>query len=558
MKNKTSFFSVMSMGLLLPIVALGASEKVIKSNSNKEKLRMAITQTAKEKDQTSKQGLPFLGKRRTAINSSIKGKSNTKPIIADPHKVKRQATPNLPEVRGLQIYNSYWEYDDAPMGVYQIYADGSLEEVFVPNSIQGNTGIIDNDMYWVTGYNEMWGMIVSVFADAYDVETGERLASFEYDGSALDKIFTDFTIASDGTYYAVGWDAAGSGLELKKVSFSLSDGVSVTSIGALDGNFNSIAIDAEGQLYGITIDGDEYEVYSSTLVKIDKETCEVTKVGETGMLPQYISSSEFDLNTNTLYWTVAPPENAAYLTTIDTSTGEATVICELDGAAEITGLYIGAPAASEGAPAAAEDLTAEFIDGSLTGNVSFKAPAKTFGGEAASGNLTYRILANGVEVGTGTTTCGEIVNASVTMPQSGNYTIAVTTENEEGVSPKAKITLFIGYGTPEATEAELAYEDGEMILTWEAVTATVDGGYMNPEEVTYIVVKYPGAEEVYRGKDTSYTETITEPEQITHYYYTVCAESDGLVSSVATSNAITLGSIIPPYFNDFESAMDLG
>ena len=54
---------------------------------------------------------------------------------------------------------------------------------------------------------------------------------------------------------------------------------------------------------------------------------------------------------------------------------------------ELTGLYIPEPSALPDAPAAATDLTLDFPQGDLSGNIIFTIPATLFGGSAASGTV---------------------------------------------------------------------------------------------------------------------------------------------------------------------------
>ena len=67
-----------------------------------------------------------------------------------------------------------------------------------------------------------------------------------------------------------------------------------TPVGKLDRPFFTLACTYEGQLYGISYDGD--------LCKIDKNKCTVEVVGATGWKPNYYQSMEFDHTDGTLYW----------------------------------------------------------------------------------------------------------------------------------------------------------------------------------------------------------------------------------------------------------------
>lgn len=401
-----------------------------------------------------------------------------------------------------------------------------------------------------------------ITATAYDLESGESVAV--YGGESPDHICIggETVDPTDGTVYGITYNANMDGLQLSKMSYG--ETISSTAVAPLDGNWNSIACDASGQLYGISyegvMEGENFVATSSALNKIDKTTGEVTLIGETGHAPQYLSSATIDTKTGRMFWTVNPPDETGYLCEVNLVTGAATKIVDFALDDEIMGLCVVAPAAEEGAPAAVTDLAADFPQGALSGNVSFKLPTTLFDGSAATGTLGYKVLANGQQVADGTGAAGADVTAPVTVEEAGEYTIVVTASNAVGEGPKVKLTLFIGNGTPKSPEAALVYEGGKMKLSWPAVTESADGGFIDPAAVTYSVTRIINNESgsaltVASGLTaTSFEEEVAMPAEITTYHYLVVAESAGVVSAPAKSNSVTLGNIVPPYVNHFDSA----
>lgn len=55
-------------------------------------------------------------------------------------------------------------------------------------------------------------------------------------------------------------------------------------------------------------------------------------------------------------------------------------------------------------------------------------------------------------------------------------------------------------------------------------------------------------------KTNSFEETLAEPESLTTYYYTVSAEFAGVATAATASNRVTLGTIRPPYMQDFDDS----
>lgn len=467
---------------------------------------------------------------------------------------------SLPDLRGSVVFNDSWTQENQPTGLYKINADGTTTMQIEEVDASGGAFLHDG-IYTATEYMEFWGMLF-ITATAYDLESGESVAV--YGGESPDHICIggETVDPTDGTVYGITYNANMDGLQLSKMSYG--ETISSTAVAPLDGNWNSIVCDASGQLYGISyegvMEGENFVATSSALNKIDKTTGEVTLIGETGHAPQYLSSATIDTKTGRMFWTVNPPDETGYLCEVNLVTGAATKIVDFALDDEIMGLCVVAPAAEEGAPAAVTDLAADFPQGALSGNVSFKLPTTLFDGSAATGTLGYKVLANGQQVADGTGAAGADVTAPVTVEEAGEYTIVVTASNAVGEGPKVKLTLFIGNGTPKSPEAALVYEGGKMKLSWPAVTESADGGFIDPAAVTYSVTRIINNESgsaltVASGLTaTSFEEEVAMPAEITTYHYLVVAESAGVVSTPAKSNSVTLGNIVPPYVNHFDSA----
>jgi len=467
-------------------------------------------------------------------------------------QLKLKEAADMPNIYGLVCYASSWSSEYNPIGIYKLPKSNSenFTEVLVPETIGSYSFVEVDGIGYSTDMFQFWGMtFITVYC--FDMESGEEIASYtpaDFSAVALD-LTTDPTT---GKIYGITYNADGSEVQLAEMQYT-TESVTTIPIATLDGDWNSIACDNQGQLYAIS-----YSDTSSALNKIDKTTGAVTKIGDTGLVPYYISSSTIDAKTNRMFWTVAPTDGTGFLAEVDLTTGVATPIVQFADDEQVVSLYIPAPAAEPGAPAIAEDVVASFPEGALTGTVSFKAPSTLFDETPATGDLTYEVLFNNAVVASGNTTFGSNVTANITVETAGNYNIVVTTKNEAGVSPKAKLSTFIGKGIPEAPEVSLGYGLGKMTVNWTAVKKSADGGYINPDEVTYTVTRFP--DETVVAKDTKITflsENIAEPDDFTAYYYTVVAKYEEATSEVAKSNIVTLGTIKTPYlepFND-ESAL---
>ena len=364
-----------------------------------------------------------------------------------------------------------------------------------------------------------------------------------------------------GDVYAITYNRTFTGYQLSRMTFT-DKSVKSTLVAELDRNlnWNSMAIDANGQIWAISksygVENNMYVCTGSTLNKINKTTGAVTRIGDTGMYPEYMSSAAIDRESGRMFWNVCPDENVSYLAELDLTTGKATTVLTFPGAEEIVGLYAPVAAAAATAPNKVTNLEANFEKGALTGTVSFTAPTTLYNGSAATGALTYTITANGSKVAEGATAFGENVVANVTVPESASYKITVTVSNEAGEGPTASTNLFIGHGVPVVPFVRAAYANGTMTVTWTAVDETIDGGYIDPTKVTYTVKR--GETTVATNQSaTTFTETIPQPDGFITFQYFVTANYEGKSSEAGESNVVGVGEIKPPYTQTFDNEESL-
>lgn len=306
-------------------------------------------------------------------------------------------------------------------------------------------------------------------------------------------------------------------------------------------------------LYGIYGDG--------RLVEINKSSGEETMLTNTGIVSHYLTSAAYDSKTGILYYaSCTDAETALY--SIDFNNEYAvSKICDLQG--EVCGMHIIAPAAEDGAPAAVTDLAVSFEGGSLSGTATFTMPNETFAGDELTGDLTYKVLANDEEVAQGHAAPGASVQASIQVTKADMYKFNVVLSNPVGDSPSSnKVNEWVGPDKPFAPEnVTITYENGRFDINWEAVTTSENNGYFDASKVNYTVTRYNnGIKETVVAEGITATQcedAVAEPEQLSIYTYKVVATFEGTASNEAKSNAVVMGSIIPPYTNDFATHDDI-
>lgn len=324
-----------------------------------------------------------------------------------------------------------------------------------------------------------------------------------------------------------------------------------TAIKPLDMQWNAVMADRDGQIYAIDMNGD--------LLKVDKTTGDYTVVGNTGVVPAYQTSATIDLSTGRCFWNAMPATAVSSLYEVDLTTGVATKLYDFACNDEITGMFIPTAATPADAPKAVTDLAADFTDNSLTGTVSFTAPVQNTGGSAGTGKLTYRIWSNGVLRKTAECDYGEAVSVPLTMETGDKYYIVVAVENAAGRSPIARIARYVGNDTPKAPVPSITRDGEEFVISWPKVTTSVNNGYINPDQLTYTVRRFPDDVVVYENTpDTVVRDMVPETYgQMIPYKYTVTATFEDKTGAAGTTPLYPLGTIIPPYYEGFDDAESL-
>lgn len=372
---------------------------------------------------------------------------------------------------------------------------------------------------------------------SYNPETWEVVSDMEVDDGGYGWFNHCLTVAPDGANgFGLFYNTEATDFEFATVDFETG---TKTVVGSATNFYLVMGTAPDGTVYGVADDNNLY--------KINTNTGAETLVGPTGLVVSdaegsYGQSATIDPKTGVMYWAAVETSMNCGLYTVDTTTGAASLVSAFNGPTQIFGMAIPTPAAEEGAPAAVENVSAVFADGSNVGTVSFTAPTTTFAGAELTGELDYTVAAGEVSV-SGKCDAGAEVTVEMELP-TGMNTILVTVANEAGVSPKAKTMLYVGYDTPMApANVVLAIsEEGEVNLTWEAPVAGIHNGWLGA--LTYNVYRNnAGASElVAEGlAETAFAETLTVGA-LASYNYSVEAVNGELVSAKANSNGVSVGS----------------
>lgn len=150
------------------------------------------------------------------------------------------------------------------------------------------------------------------------------------------------------------------------------------------------------------------------------------------------------------------------------------------------------------APGLATNLVATpDATGALKCTVSFNAPDKTMQGGTLSSLTKVELYRGETLINTFTAPApGAALSYTDNLTTGGNVTYTVVGYNAEGAGLRATTSAFIGFDLPVAPEyVNIVTTDveGQVLLTWAAVTQDVNGLPLTANDVTYTVAVYDGA-----------------------------------------------------------------
>lgn len=487
--------------------------------------------------------VPTLASRAGALRTVPRIGSRTLVEPRDYFKVPSHVTSEeAGRIYGGMIYSDQWTAQQQDVGIYSFpVTDGSALRSEILGSdhvVQG--GVYANGNYYFISYMSFMGM---VFADLHtcDFETWEITRSLPVSvGSVPQDMAYDPTT---GNVYGCFMNDNADGWVLG--SLNLETGVR-RHIKDLDIIILSVGVNSKGEWYGVGFDGNFY--------RFDKETGDRTLIGSTGRRPAYSASGCFDLKTDRFYWECIEVDSKAVLYEIDIESGAAEPVTSIAGNAELVGMFIPVPEAEDAAPAAVTDLAFGFADGDLDGQVTFTMPGMRFDGSAGlAGTLGYTLMVDSDRTFTGSGMPGEKVSVPVSVDAPGIHTANVTVSNDAGSSPVAMTQKWLGHDMPsEVVNVSLTPGEGynDIILRWDAPEGSMNGGYIDPEAITYDIVRLPDNIKVASSiGDNEFRETVPEPETAMLYSYAVITLYNGIEGSTAVSAPISIGCMEPPFRN---------
>lgn len=444
----------------------------------------------------------------------------------------------LPTLMGCVSYADSWNITGIGLvGIYEIGADEFTQVSLHENMLTSYGQVYAGTKYFATEPILYGAWVYDMYYNIFDTrDWSETRVQGNYNFNARAMAFDPVSRRA----YAVTKDDYTGVYYLSVMDMDTYGYRQLGQLGTED--WSALMCSGKGEVYGIKKSGE--------LGKFDKVTGAYTLIGQTGLPSAKMTSATIDPATGRcLYVHYTGSSSDLYEIDLDTATPE--FLYAIPENAQILSLFVPEAQASEGAPAAPQQLELNFSGPALKGTFSFLLPSATVGGTALDGTLSYSVLLNGIEEISGEGAPGEDVSCELTLPASGEYTFTVKVSNAEGEGELASVTSWMGFERPAApADVALKVEDNLLSLSWKPVTVSSEDGV-----VTYTVTSYPSGEVVAENlTEPLYTCEIPVTEELTVWVFGVTAVNGDTHSSESKSNGYISGYLPLPYSQDFESA----
>lgn len=307
----------------------------------------------------------------------------------------------------------------------------------------------------------------------------------------------------------------------------------------LDRRFFTLACTYEGQLYGISFEGD--------LCKIDKTNGDVTVVGATGWHPTYYQSMEFDHSDETLYWAANLMGGTDFddcIATVDINTGAAQKVAAVGNSPQIAGLYVPFAASEKGTPSAVSDFECvPGANGATTVALYWMNPTQTFDGKELTALTDIKVYRDRELIKTfENPEIGEEMSYTDDLGdvKGGYHFYSVVASNSVGEGAEEKVRIFVGRDIPADITTLTLQHDGydKAVISWNQPELGPNGGYVDASSLSYKVVRKPDGRVIADGlKQTTVSDENISP--VSQYSYSVVASNaDGESNAVETETRV--------------------
>lgn len=482
------------------------------------------------------------------------------------------ATPQAEAVTfygSMEINNSWTQ--TPKVGIYEFASNGepddykAVSETQTGRLVTGGGAYAEGYFYYINGVETSDKDHISNTFNKVDPETWKVVRTSGHNAPTKTDAYTlayDY-ITSTMYAYCPTRDNGNPGYVLRKVDLETGECTDVAQVpGSL--YINAMAFDANGQLWGIERRVDQT---SARLHKINKATGATTLVGELGHFAgSDYAGAVFDFRTGKLYWasicfTVNQYQErhyTSYLMEVDTATGKAEPVKTFNNGEVFSSLFI--KDCHPKAPESIADMGFNYSSGSdYKGKFAFTAPSHCYDRTVLSGTLKAEVYIDGQLAATvsGLAAGAAVTTDEITLAGGLHKVKAYCYDNNGRRSVAYEGTVWGGADVPgqvSGANVSVTPRGDVATITWEAPTASKNGGNCDLGDITYRIVRRPEGITVAEGlTERTFTDTPTRNMLLSQYEICAVAKA-GAGDPVYTTPCLIGKAYSLPYLETFDNA----
>lgn len=461
---------------------------------------------------------------------------------------KAQLAPMFAATESSNIYGWLNYYDDPTykweqVGVNQVFSNGTYSTIFQCWDSPSTAFYHDNKVHtYLTLFDDYNIYIEGVFYCTYDFETGTLLSGPEtlpLDDSCLGAFINMTYNHDDNTVYGYSYDYTSStGVCFAKII--MTNPTNVISV-KQDVDMSEICTAMtyhEGKIYGINFNGEFVTVETN-----GNQTAHFTPTFEdNNTVTLNYGALIYSPQLNGFLWSnMWDADNSAHLYKIDTTTESAIKLADYNRTEQFISFFTPTYEENPKAPAYVEVIGNTF-DGTPNnyGSFTIKVPSTTIDGSDIPSDQKVNVV---LMIGSDETWNEDYTPGAEETIELRNLPKGLVPFSFIGsiddLKTRKSYPKYIGYDTPKKPENVTLNNE---LITWNAVTEGVHGGYFEAENVTYTV--WLNDECVARDITETSVELNFEGSEFEAYVAEVYATSNGKESVPGLSNPIVAGEAI--------------
>jgi len=192
--------------------------------------------------------------------------------------------------------------------------------------------------------------------------------------------------------------------------------------------------------------------------------------------------------------------------------------------------------------------------GAKNANLSFGVPTADIGGSSLSEPVNVSVFREGEENPVKTYTAasvGQKIEWTDTDALEGMNYYRIICSNSKGNGLEISDSVYVGIDIPVAVE-NLALENvtGEGVISWDAPIKGIHGGYVDPSQLKYTIVRSDGLLTVEGVEGTSYTDNTPDKENQSLVSYTITPINTQGEGVSAVTEVVRFGKAYPAPYNE--------